>query len=244
MLGTPQSGRSSTLARLAIAWAQAHPDVAVVVVPRRTSPVIDVARAHGWRVASADELARTSGARRLVVVDDAELHDDPVLAAACAAELTTVLAASRPDALRGHYQHWTTLVRRSRNGLVLGNPNEQDGDLLGYVLPRRWPVPRATGRGWLVAGGACQGIVQVALDHHPPGEHRGASTLMHDWDTVWDVSVQIVIGCRMSWWIGWTTGFGPAAPANRTELIRSLLTAALRQLDIEAERAALAQPLG
>jgi hypothetical protein len=39
-----------------------------------------------------------------------------------------------------------------------------DGDQLGVVLPRRWPVPHAPGRGWLVVEGACQGVVQVAAD--------------------------------------------------------------------------------
>ncbi len=164
VLGTPRSGRSSALVRLASAWAESTPEGSVFVVALRPSPLTTCADAEGWRRLPPDRLCEHVHGPRLVVVDDAELLDDPALPRACAADATTVLAASRPDALRGSYQHWTTAVRRSRNGLVLGRPTEQDGDLLGVVLPRRWPVPHGAGRGWLVTGGVCHGIVQVALD--------------------------------------------------------------------------------
>jgi len=66
--------------------------------------------------------------------------------------------------------------------------------------------------------------------------------VMHDWDTVWDVSVQIAIRLPNELVDRLDDRVRSGGAANRTELIRSLLTAALRHLDIEAERAALAQP--
>lgn len=191
VLGTPGSGRSQALARLAIAWSEAVPDGSVVVVTPRASPLTAVATARGWYHADAAD-ARAIGAcdhtngggtdgdaggrgARLVVVDDAELVDDPAMADVVAAPGTTVFAAARPDALRGAYQHWTSAVRRSRTGLVLGRPTEHDGDQLGVVLPRRWPAPHAPGRGWLVVGGACHGLLQVALDGERSPDRTGTA---------------------------------------------------------------------
>lgn len=168
VLGTSRSGRSTALVRLATAWHEAHPDAPVVTVTPRRSPLTRVAARKGWRV--VDDPAATGAVpdrRSLLVVDDAELTDHPNLPPWCAAPAATVLAASRPDALRGAYGHWTQGVRRSRTGLVLGRTTEMDGDQLGVVLPRRWPVPHAAGRGWLIVEGACQGIVQVATDAPP-----------------------------------------------------------------------------
>jgi S-DNA-T family DNA segregation ATPase FtsK/SpoIIIE len=169
VLGTSRTGRSTALTRLATAWHEAHPDAAVIVVTPRRSPLTSFAAERGWQAGSdPSAVGPPPRDRALLVVDDAELTDHPTLPAWCAAPAATVLAASRPDALRGAYGHWTQGVRRSRTGLVLGRTTEMDGDQLGVVLPRRWPVPHAAGRGWLVVEGACQGVVQVAADA-PPG---------------------------------------------------------------------------
>jgi S-DNA-T family DNA segregation ATPase FtsK/SpoIIIE len=165
VLGTSRSGRSTALGRLATAWHEAHPDAPVIVVTPRRSPLTSVADDRGWPVMT--DPAGAGGppdGRALLVVDDAELTDHPNLPAWCAACTATVFAASRPDALRGAYGHWTQGVRRSRTGLVLGRTSEMDGDQLGVVLPRRWPVPHAAGGGWVVLEGAGPGVVQVAVD--------------------------------------------------------------------------------
>jgi S-DNA-T family DNA segregation ATPase FtsK/SpoIIIE len=169
VLGTSRSGRSTALVRLATAWHGAHRDAPVVVMTPRRSPLSTIAADHGWRAIGPGGAAvgEPPGERALLVVDDAELTDHPNLPAWCASPAATVLAASRPDALRGAYGHWTQAVRRARTGLVLGRTTEMDGDQLGVVLPRRWPVPHAAGRGWLIVEGACQGIVQVAADAPP-----------------------------------------------------------------------------
>jgi S-DNA-T family DNA segregation ATPase FtsK/SpoIIIE len=176
VLGTARSGRSTALVRLATAWQEAHPGAPIAVVTPRRSPLTAVAVHHGWRTVGADvaTAAAPSCGPALLVVDDAELTDHPELAAWCTSPTASVFAASRPDALRAAYGHWTQSVRRSRTGLVLGRTTEMDGDQLGVVLPRRWPVPHAAGRGWLIVEGACQGVVQVAID--TPPVRRGAGS--------------------------------------------------------------------
>ena len=104
------------------------------------------------------------------VVDDAEFVDDPggrlaALAAGCRPD-TWIFAGGRPDALRQLYGHWTTVVRRSRTGVVHTGGSDLDGDLLGVVLPRRTPIPARPGLAWLVAGGSVH-LTQVALQVHP-----------------------------------------------------------------------------
>lgn len=68
--------------------------------------------------------------------------------------------------LRQLYGHWTTVVRRSRTGVVHTGGSDLDGDLLGVVLPRRTPIPARPGLAWLVAGGSVH-LTQVALQVHP-----------------------------------------------------------------------------
>ena len=171
VLGSARSGRSATLARLATAWTQAHPLGWVgAVLPRRM---------HGFtaRHCAHEVAADTSLLARLpatgpvlLVVDDAESIDDPdgALAALAAGGRpnTWVMAAGRPEALRQTYGHWTTVVRRSRTGVVLTGGGELDGDLLGVLLPRRLPVPARPGLAWMVVDHECR-LVQLALDHAP-----------------------------------------------------------------------------
>jgi S-DNA-T family DNA segregation ATPase FtsK/SpoIIIE len=164
VLGGARSGRSTALVRLAHGWRDAHPDGTVLaVLPRRS------AFPHGL----ADEVVSRLGtvpttALRplLIVVDDAELVDDPN--GALAALVTsgradcTMFAAARPDALRQAYGHWTGVLRRSRLGLVSAGGSDLDGDLLGATLPRRLPVPTRQGLMWMVAQGSTS-LVQVAI---------------------------------------------------------------------------------
>jgi S-DNA-T family DNA segregation ATPase FtsK/SpoIIIE len=73
-----------------------------------------------------------------------------------------VIAAGRPDSLRGLYGHWTQSVRRSHVGLLLMPNIDLDADLLGAALPRRQTVAIGPGRGYVVSGGEVE-LVQVAL---------------------------------------------------------------------------------
>ena len=163
VLGGARSGRSNTLMLLAAAWRAAHPTGWVgAIVPRRSSTVDGPIIAAD--VSLLDQLPAAGPA--LLLVDDAEAVDDPcgrlaALAAGKRAE-TWVMADGRPDALRQLYGHWTSVVRRSRTGIVFAGGSDLDGDLLGVSLPRRTPVPARPGLAWLVDSGAVR-LTQVAL---------------------------------------------------------------------------------
>jgi S-DNA-T family DNA segregation ATPase FtsK/SpoIIIE len=161
VLGPPRSGRSSALAVVAGAWGEAHPGAWIGTLATRR-PGCRAGRAVG-------DLARLAevppDAPALLVVDDAELVDDPAdeLAALCArCPQLTIAAAARPEALRSAYGHWTQRVRHSRLGLVLAASSDLDGDLLGVTLPRRPPIPPRPGLAWLADGGPPR-LVQIAL---------------------------------------------------------------------------------
>jgi S-DNA-T family DNA segregation ATPase FtsK/SpoIIIE len=173
VLGGSRTGRSTMLGRLAEAWREAHPTGHVLaVLPRRSLFPGELADEVVGRVES---LVLPTGVDVLVVVDDAELVDDPsgVLAAAAAGGRPgrTVVAAGRPDALRQSYGHWTTVLRRSRTGLVASGGSDSDGDLLSATVPRRTPVPARPGLAWLSVQGTVT-LVQVAV----PGRHAATPT--------------------------------------------------------------------
>jgi S-DNA-T family DNA segregation ATPase FtsK/SpoIIIE len=167
VLGGARTGRSTALARLASAWREAHDGRVVAVLPRRSLPVRAVADMVATSVA---ELAIDDHGPLLVLVDDAELVDDPTGALAALASgrrpERTVMVAGRPDALRQSYGHWSSVVRRSRLGLVAAGGGDLDGDLLATALPRRTPVDPRPGLMWVVQQGTVE-LAQVALavDH-------------------------------------------------------------------------------
>ncbi len=162
VVGPARSGRSTALRTIADRWSTAHPDGWIgCVAPRRSSAAV------GSVHVDLDTLvaAMPAGVAVLVVVDDAELVDDP--SGAFAARISrrrehfNVVAAGRAEGLRASYGHWTTAVRRSRLGLVMAGTNDLDGDLLGAILPRRPPIPTRPGLAWLVADGDAR-LVQIA----------------------------------------------------------------------------------
>ncbi len=178
VVGPARSGRSTALVTLASAWRDAHRDGRVIVhSPRPTSPLVTWALATGGAVEIVDaatlsaRVAATTGVERIaLVVDDAERVDDAehdLLDLVSARHpLVVVMAAARPDALRSMYGHWTSIVRRSRIGIVMAGGADTDAELLGEHMPRRLPIPARRGLGWLVDGTGRR-LVQVA--RHGPG---------------------------------------------------------------------------
>jgi S-DNA-T family DNA segregation ATPase FtsK/SpoIIIE len=150
--GPARSGRSTALATLATAWTRAAPDGTVLVVAPRDPAAFGLGAVVHLDVA----LRHVDGAGPhepvLLVVDDAEGVDDPRLGALAEARRPGVLiaAAGRPDALRARYGHWTTVIRRSRTGVLLAACADLDGDLVGELLPRHPPIPARPGLAWLV----------------------------------------------------------------------------------------------
>jgi S-DNA-T family DNA segregation ATPase FtsK/SpoIIIE len=143
VVGPARSGRTTALARLAESWQQARPDGRVIasstVGPDGLVPAVEAA----------------GSGPVLVVVDDAEHVDAPGLAALLAARRPDllVIAAGRPASLRAAYGHWTTVLRRSRLGLLMASCADTDGDLLGELLPRHRPLAARPGLAWVVDGG-------------------------------------------------------------------------------------------
>jgi len=167
--GPSRSGKSTALVTIAEVVAAARPDIEIHAVTPRRSPLHDCtevvlcdAGAGDLDVAMEDRTS--SGAERLVLIDDAELVEG------CDA-LSELLAGRRPgvhvvaagnaEALRAAYGHWTQAVRRSRVGLALRPNPGADGDLWQTQLPRRDTSMFVPGRGYLVADGRVE-LVQVA----------------------------------------------------------------------------------
>jgi S-DNA-T family DNA segregation ATPase FtsK/SpoIIIE len=158
--GPPRSGRSGLLAAVAASFAGS--DVLVTGVAYRPSPLTDSPDLAGVVTDPAElpELLAalaTDPRRHLLLVDDADVVDDPdgALAALVAARRPglRVVAAGRADALRTAYGHWTESLRRSRQGVLLRPRTDADGDLFGVALPRHGPARFGPGRGYLVADG-------------------------------------------------------------------------------------------
>ena len=161
--GRARSGRSTVLRRLIDTWRQCHTSGRVIVVcPDRRSAVAALPDTGGTLAALTDE---ASTGRVLVVVDDAERYDDADGTVSNLIERRRsglcVVAAFRPEALRGEYSHWTRVVRRSRIGVVMTGGGELDGDVVGEQLPRRLPIAARPGLAYAVSGGTAQ-LVQVA----------------------------------------------------------------------------------
>jgi S-DNA-T family DNA segregation ATPase FtsK/SpoIIIE len=172
--GPARSGRSSALALIAHQLHQADAATRIFAVTPRPSPlahlrsIITVTTSiEGLVEAMAATAAGRSpgeGSGAIVLVDDADLVDDPAGALVRLLEgggSGQVIAAGRTDALRAAYGHWTQTLRRRRRGLVLCPESDLDGEVLGTMLPH-WPSsPPAPGRGYLVAEGRCA-LVQLA----------------------------------------------------------------------------------
>ena len=167
IIGPPRSGRSTALQRIVRAWVDAYPDGWWrVVAPRRT--VLDEQHRHRSLAAILDDIPPSG--RVLMAVDDAELVDDigGALAALAASRRSglMIVATGKPDSLRQSYGHWTSVVRRSRLGIVTAASSDLDGDLVGAALPRHLPIPARPGLVWIVSDGDAV-LAQVAVDSVP-----------------------------------------------------------------------------
>ncbi len=164
--GPRGAGCSTALATLATAAAAADPHLPVIVTGTGRSPLRGLAPA-GTRWIENDDLPAVLAELRsaddgwLLLVDDAELVDDP------AGSLTDliarpgsggVIAAGWAEGLRSTFGHWTRGMRLARCGLALG-AGALDADLWATELPARC-ITRP-GRGWLLEHGRPR-EVQVA----------------------------------------------------------------------------------
>lgn len=175
LVGNARTGRSTGLARTAVAWSQAHPGGWVgVIIPRRSAFPLHLAdrSARDCTAIAAlldeltEHLVRCADAPALLVIDDAEVVDDAngrLAGLASRGSGLCIAAAGRPDALRQSYGHWTGVLRRSRLGMVATGGTDLDGDLLSTLLPRRSPIPARPGLWWVADNGPVR-LMQVAVD--------------------------------------------------------------------------------
>ena len=161
VLGPPRTGRSCALA--AIGAAARRAGVEVVVVADRPGGLASLLGVDPVPAAGLE--CTPDGARRLLLVDDADRIGDPsgLLARAAATRDGTchLVASSTAERLRSSYGHWLHEMRACRTG-VLFRPGPLDGDLLGATLPTRLALPPVPGRGVIVADGTAV-AAQVAL---------------------------------------------------------------------------------
>jgi S-DNA-T family DNA segregation ATPase FtsK/SpoIIIE len=167
--GPVRSGRTTALRTLArVAAAGARPLELIAVCGRPSALASDPAITRVVAAADLGELAReltAGGCSTLVLVDDADLVDDPT--GTLTALLRTapahvrVVAAAPADRVLGENGHWTRELRRSRPGLALRPLVERDGEVWHTTLPRQAPGPFGPGRGYLVHPDGPE-LVQVA----------------------------------------------------------------------------------
>jgi S-DNA-T family DNA segregation ATPase FtsK/SpoIIIE len=158
--GPARSGRTTVLATIAGAVLAADPSAAVLAIAGRRSWLgrVDGVRVVGSAEALDAAVEAAEESPTFVLVDDAEGLDDMTgtleRLAGDGLPALHIVAAGRAEVVRGLYNHWTKIVRRSRLGVLLRPNLDLDGDLLGTTLPRRVGVPLVPGRGFVVVDGA------------------------------------------------------------------------------------------
>jgi DNA segregation ATPase FtsK/SpoIIIE, S-DNA-T family len=177
VLGPPGSGRSNTLASLAVSLLAGGSSL-VVVTPRE-SPLRSLSQ-HAQVVVltesdPAEETVRAALERlrgpRVVLIDDADLLMSPaadkvlkeIVVSGRDQGLGLVFAASS-DGFQSGMSGWASAARRARRGLLLEPRQQLEGELIGVRLGpsiiRATPRP---GRGWTTGAGGTPTAVQVPL---------------------------------------------------------------------------------
>ncbi|MBX6370737.1 MAG: FHA domain-containing protein [Acidothermus sp.] len=176
--GAPRSGKSTALALLADQLTRSGRPVLVVAL--RHSPLrhlIPAATVDDEKTKVTSWLDDTVDRPRAIVVDDAELLDDPELIGIL--ERYTRQAKFRGDLIvvGGGFEELTLAfrgyisdVRRHRTGILLGPRSPLDGDVLGVRLPRTGAETTvAPGRGFLVRRGRMLPLLVADPERSTPG---------------------------------------------------------------------------
>lgn len=177
VLGPAGSGRSNTLASLAVSLLAGG--TSLVVLAPRESPLRALDRHATAQVLtgadpSADEVQAALDALegpRVVMIDDADLMTNPAadkvlkeIAVSGRDQGLALIYAASTEGLQGGMSGWTASARRARRGLLLAPKTITEGDLIGVRLPtsvaRSVPHP---GRGWTAGRDGTVMGVQVPL---------------------------------------------------------------------------------
>lgn len=167
VVGGAGSGKSSTLATIATVAREHDPDLTIVGVAHRRSPLRScTALTHlvGRRTPAHVLEAIVDRSRVLVLIDDADMLPPefaPVLAKV-AAELIDdrhMVAACRADYPKS-FDAWLQPLRRNQTGIAL-QPGPNDGDAFRTMLPLSRPERFAVGRAFVILNGVAD-MTQIA----------------------------------------------------------------------------------
>lgn len=150
LAGPPKSGKSTVLLTMARSIARQGGEV-VVLAPRQSPlrelagetgiiAVIDDAEVSAERL---EELLPPSAARRVLIVDDAELVKDTdakpwfqAYVRSCADRAQAIIAGGTLGEIANGLTGWQVDMKRSRRGALLSPSSTMDGDLFGSRIPR------------------------------------------------------------------------------------------------------------
>lgn len=116
---------------------------------------------RSWALRRIADACRELG-RDVIVIDDADRVDvdSAVIGRALRGEVM-IVASIDPATLRARPDHWMTVIRRVRSGVLLGRSAHDDADLLGLFSAPESMVPDAVGRGLWVDRGTVIDVVQM-----------------------------------------------------------------------------------
>ncbi|MFC5370040.1 FtsK/SpoIIIE domain-containing protein [Arcanobacterium bovis] len=174
--GPARSGKSTVLrgliSKIRQDASERGEDIAVFGLVTRRSPlakydeIFDQLHFHD-DASSVSAMASVSRVPTFIVVDDATALVDSDQAITNLLQINNpqvkLIVAARNDDLRSAYGHWTSIVRKSRCGILLQPNIDFDGDLLGVTLPRKSPVAMSVARGYMCQGGQASLIQALSL---------------------------------------------------------------------------------
>ncbi len=169
--GPPHSGRSTVLTSVGLAAIEADDDLQLYVIEHHPGPTVALggraSRAAPGEIGPLVERILADTRPRLVLVDDADLIDDPALAALADGQDDSLMlvVAGVADHLRAR-DHWTRPLRRARTGVLL-QPGPSDGELVRVLLPPR-PEPFPVGHGYVVNDADIVPVIAAALGGETP----------------------------------------------------------------------------
>ncbi|MBU3689852.1 MAG: hypothetical protein FGM29_09890 [Actinobacteria bacterium] len=116
---------------------------------------------RSWSLRRIADACREQG-REVMAIDDADLVDvdASVIGRALRGEVL-IVAGIDPATLRARPDHWLSVIRRIRSGLLLGRSARNDADLLGLFSVPESMVADAAGRGVWVDRGTVIDVVQM-----------------------------------------------------------------------------------
>jgi S-DNA-T family DNA segregation ATPase FtsK/SpoIIIE len=167
--GPDGSGRTATLACIGAAGLGAGATV-LATGPERSALRDHPSTERSWCALAELDAAihahdHAASAPLLVLVDDADLVEDDVVALVSSARHASLAVAASTERLRHRFGHWTEPLRRGRWGIAL-RPARGDGELWCTTLPASPTTAWPPGRAYLLDHGRPR-VIQVGQAVQP-----------------------------------------------------------------------------